>query len=288
MDGLSVLLGILTAIFLIVIFGINFWNNQSSTVSESFVDAGSLALPIQKPVSFFSSQIRAVLDPLALYTNPDGTPSTDGNDLCTLFATVRTSMTPPEAVSLSPSEISKKVEAQLVIDIPGGPLPCPLLQYPKDTATDIEWLTWLQDIPTDFGARVIFMAAYADTTLTGVANKMKDALAGNIELPEIREFFANICTPTLADPKKQAGCIPPDTLTGPQIQIAVNEILAQLVSEKDRIITSKLITDPLMTTINPHNHIINAKAAAEYLDTQKKAAETGTIKVTGTVKGVYK
>ena len=84
MDGLSVLIGILTGVFLIVLFGTNIWNNRSF-IEEPFADVAS---------SDLLNHIHSVLDPLALYTSPDGTSIPDGKDLCSVFAVVTAYLLP--------------------------------------------------------------------------------------------------------------------------------------------------------------------------------------------------
>lgn len=246
MDGLSVLFGILTVLFLVVVVSMNILGTQAAPsiksieldqegfvsgnnprltpspdyrLGEGFTSAdgrrftpslghvqgeGFVSGEGEESKPTLGTKIKKVLDPLALYTNPvqpEGTPIPEGKDLCTIFDKVRDSIAQSikgMSTSISDGELMKKVEAQLAIDIPGGALPCPLLQYPADTATDLEWLTWLQTIPLDFGARVVFMSSYADDKLTTVAKSMKDALSGNIELPELpKEGFASGNNPRL-------------------------------------------------------------------------------------------
>ena len=230
MDGLSILFGILTVLFLVVVVSMNILGTQAAPSiksieldQEGFASGNSQRLTPssghgqsegftsadQESQPTLGTKIKKVLDPLAFYTNPvqpEGTPIPEGKDLCTIFDKVRQSHSQSikgMSTSMSDGELMKKVEAQLVIDIPGGALPCPLLQYPADTATDLEWLTWLQTIPSDFGARVVLMASYADDKLTIVANSLKDALAGDIELPELsKESFIDAVGFASADGRK--------------------------------------------------------------------------------------
>lgn len=237
MDGLSVLFGILTVLFLVVVVSMNILGTQAApsiksieldqegfVSTEGFTSAdgrrftpnsghvqseGFASDASQESKPTLGTKIKKVLDPLAFYTNPvqpEGTPIPEGKDLCTIFDKVRQSLAQSikgTSTSISDGELMKKVEAQLAIDIPGGALPCPLLQYPADTATDLEWLSWLQTIPSDFGARVVLMASYADNKLTTVANSMKDALSGNIELPELpKESFIDADGFASADGRK--------------------------------------------------------------------------------------
>ena len=286
MDGLSFLFGILTLLFLVAILGMNLAN--TSRVEEPFVDSGSVAK------SEIASEIRETLDQLAFYTSPDAsgsgsnpTSASDGAKLCMIISLIRMSMAENEGVgqNLSNAEISKRVEATLSTAIPGGILPCPLLQYPSDSATDLEWLTWLQTVPTDFGARVVLMAAYADVTITSVANKMKEALSGDIKIPSL-DGFVDVCTPTLSEKKRseleEKNCSLPELLTPAQIKEAVTKLLKKLVSEKERILTKVRKENPLtLGPIDVHTHIQNAIVAANYLNKQKQSLEAGTLTLSG-------
>jgi hypothetical protein len=278
MDGLSFLFGILTLLFLVAILGMNLAN--TSRVEEPFVDSGSMAK------SEIAIEIRENLDKLAFYTSPDGSGS-DGSRLCMVMSLIRMSMAENEAVgqNLSNAEISKRVETTLSTAIPGGVLPCPLLQYPSDSATDLEWLTWLQTVPTDFGARVVLMAVYADVTITSVANKMKDALSGNINIPSL-QGFVDVCTPTMSEKKRseleEKDCSLPESLTPAQIKEAVTKLLKKLVSEKERILAKTAKENPLtLGPIDVHTHIQNAIVAANYLNKQKQSLEAGTLTLSG-------
>ena len=348
MDGLSILFGILTVLFLVVVVSMNILGTQAAPSiksieldQEGFASGNSQRLtpssghvqsegftsghvqgegfasgnsqrftPSSRHVQgegfasasdagqeskpTLGTKIKKVLDPLALYTNPvqpEGTPIPEGKDLCAIFDKVRQSLTQSikgMSTSISDGELMKKVEAQLAIDIPGGALNCPLLQYPLDTATDLEWLTWLQTIPLDFGARVVFMSSYADDKLTTVAKSMKDALSGNIELPELsKENFidSSVCTPMLAEKKRidqaSATCTDPKTMSKEKIEAEVMRILKEIVSEKNRILTSIPLKDRTVTIKDPIKSIRSAKVAAEYLNTQKQKAEAGTLTPTG-------
>lgn len=281
MDGLSFLFGILTLLFLVAILGMNLAN--TSRVEEPFVDSGSVAK------SEIASEIRETLDKLAFYTSPDASDASasDGTRLCMIISLIRMSMAENEGVgqNLSDAEISKRVEATLSTAIPGGILPCPLLQYPSDSATDLEWLTWLQTVPTDFGARVVLMAAYADVTITSVANKMKDALSGNIKIPSL-DGFVDVCTPTLSEKKRseleEKNCSLPESLTPAQMKEAVTKLLKKLVSEKERILAKVRKENPLtLGEIDVHTHIQNAIVAANYLNKQKQSLEAGTLTLSG-------
>ena len=301
MGGLSILLGILTLIFLLVILTMNLVNR---TYIDSFVDTPST--PARVP-SEIEKQIREGLEKLAFYTSPgDGSPS-DGKQLCSIFSIVRKQMARSQRTyntNLDESEINKRVEDELSNQIPGGALPCPLLIYPIPDSTDLEWLAFLQDIPMDFGARVIFMAQFADVKLTEIAGKLKDALSSSTPLPDLTKidtFTGEICPPDIAVKKRsdtlEASCILPEDMTPEQIQEAVRLVLEQLNSKKRSIIEKVVrerkaassdssisdrnpIDNPAMgTDTDPsiHQNIINAQIAAKYLSDQLDAVEAGKL-----------
>ena len=290
MDGLSVLFGILTAIFIVVVFGtsiLNSLNGSGPELTLGPVKTEGFAAP-----SSLQLEIRKVIDELALNTDANGKPITDGADLCRVFVQVRDSMRQSEAVgqSLSDAEITSRVEAQLAVAIPGGALPCPLVKYPSPSMSDNDWLSWLQDIPSDFGTRTILMAAYADKKLTEVAKQLKDALSGDITLPEINEGFAAICTPALAKQKRTAAaaasCKLSDSATPAEIKEAATSILADMVAQRNALKLQKQ-NDPLLAAamaVDVHTHVQNALRAMEYLNKQKDAAKSGTLMPSGVPK----
>lgn len=281
MNGLSMLFGVLIIVFLAVVLFLNFFNTPL-TKPEGFDDAPA-SKGQDKGQSPIETQIRAVLDPMAFYNSPDGTPygsgNTDGEQLCSLFTKVREALSKNEASgqTLSDSEVSKRVEESLRAKIPGGALPCPLLKYPVSGSSDLEWLSFLQAIPVDFGARVVLMAQYADYELTTTASKLKDALGGKVDIPALKESFISVCPPTLAnkkrDDKKQLSCELPEDLSPAQIQQAVAMILQQLVAQKTTILKANMV-NPAM---NIHASVKDAKAAADYLKTQQAAMQSGSL-----------
>ena len=292
MDGLSILLGVLTLVFLIVIVAMNIVNISSK--HEGFESS-----PTQEPSpSEIEKKIRAVLDPMAFYTSPDASDASDasdGEELCKVFAQLRKSMIKnvtddPANKNLDTTEINKRVESDLALEIPGGALQCPLLQYPKPGSADLDWLSFLQDVPLDFGARVILMAQYADTKLTKLAADFKNAISGNITLPDLSavEAFVSVCSQALANKKRtnaeEASCSLPEDLSPQQIDEAVTTILQQIVRQKQKILleisgkrSEALLNPGLYTNPSIHQNIVNAKVAAKYLSEQLDSAQAGTL-----------
>jgi hypothetical protein len=132
------------------------------------------------------------MDALALYATPEGSPASEGTKLCTIYAGVRKALADKAAAQgiIDNAAVAKYVEDSLKTNIPGGALPCPLLQYPTTGATDEEWLAWLKNIPTDFGARVVFMVMYVDNSISPTTQKINDILEGK-GIPRSNEPFKN-------------------------------------------------------------------------------------------------
>jgi hypothetical protein len=262
---MEILLGILTIAFLVLLFGMNTANRFRST-SEGFEVQQSPLAP----------QIKAVLDPMI----------EPAKDLCSVFTTVRKNMIQNEKTgqSISDKEAEQRVNAALALKIPGGALPCPLLTYPKESATDIEWLTWLSSLPPDFGARIVLMAVYAKETLQSAAQGLRSALAGNLNAAtKVTEAFA-VCPPDVAatrraekakQGKTSEQCILPEDLKPEDIQEQVTRLLKRFVATKTQVLKENNI-DP-NTDITPL--LQDAKINQAYLDKQGKAAEAGTLEI---------
>jgi len=260
-SGLGILLVALSIVFFAVLIGMNTINSVSvpqEPVIDGFVG------------SYIEVKIRAVLDEM------------DSKELCPLFAVIRTNMlkNAKAGQEISDQEAAKRVEADLAIKIPGGALPCPLLTYPKAGSSDLDWLDFLQKVPSDFGARVVLMAVFAEGFLSTTEKTMKLALSGNGTPPE---GFA-ICSPDVADSrraeKKDTSCTLPEDLSPAQIQEAVTKLLKDLVGNKTTILKSKQI-DPLID-IKPL--IAQAKKSAAYLSQKSEQAQSGNLQMEGDIK----
>jgi hypothetical protein len=271
MDGLAILIGVLTFLFLVVLFYMNYNNAKQEAKSigiDGFQDVAKAGA---------EAQIRAVLDPMIV------------PEICPLYTTIRTNMKKNEMAGengATAQEAEKRVEASLAIKIPGGALPCPLIKYPRAGATDLDWLDFIQKVPTDFGARVVFMAIYAKEFLEDKEKILKDTLSGDVTVPVAEEGFV-VCTPDLADTrraersKKSAeSCTLPEDLTPEQIHEAIAVILKQLVSRKNTALKEKKI-DPLMD-IRPL--IKAATKSAAYINKKSEEAQSGTLQMDGPIK----
>jgi hypothetical protein len=284
MDGLSILFGILTLILIGVVVGMNTMNGlQKSETTEGF----------QSGPSTVETQIRKILDPMAV------------PELCPLFESVRANMRKNEAAGqqLPEQEVTARVEKTLDLAIPGGALPCPLLTYPKAGASDLEWLDFLQRVPADFGARVVFMALYArnqlvktQITLDGNLKRLKNRdikslIAKALGLPaepltqteleqDSAEGFIALCPPDVADSrraekanKQAASCELPEEMNPQQIQDAITGFLKKIVATKEATLKAKGV-DP---QIDIRPIIKQAQEAAAILDVKKSQVEAGTL-----------
>jgi hypothetical protein len=271
MDGLGILIGVLTFLFLLVLFYMNYNNakQQSKTIGidgfQDVVKAGAEA------------QIRAVLDPMIV------------PEICPLYTTIRTNMKKNEMAgenAASAQEAEKRVEASLAIKIPGGALPCPLVKYPRAGASELDWLDFIQKVPTDFGARVVFMAIYAKDFLADKEKILKDTLSGDVTVPMPEEGFV-VCTPDLADTRRAErskksveSCTLPEDLTPAQIHEAIAVILKQLVSQKNTLLKEKKI-DPLIDILPL---IKAATKSAAYINKKSEEAQSGTLQMNAPIK----
>lgn len=268
MDKLYLLFGVLTLVFLLTVFGMNI-AASFYTIAEPFADSGSSANP-----SLIETKIRNCMDRLALYITPDGTPATEGKKLCDFFVNLRGGMEQNEVKtypSLAPSEISKRVDAALKVAIPGGPLPCPLLQYPAAGSTDVEWVTWLQDIPVDFGARVVFMIVYADEKITPTEKTLREAA---VEI----QGFVDICTPDITAMKEKSGkansCVMPKDITPAQLTTTADTIISQLKASAAVTISKQLsLTDPNKIYMDMKMRVARTQKAIDYINSQKEMAD---------------
>ncbi len=245
-------------------------NSQKSCEGFSDSDKNKTKKPSKSPVEI---QIRKILDSM----------KSDG--LCPLYKTIRTNMAKNEKAGqdISDQEVNKRVEAALALKIPGGALPCPLLTYPKAGSTDLEWLDFLQQVPSDFGARVVLMAIYAQGFLADKEQILKDALSGN-GTPPISDGFV-VCSPDVATSRrsekkgKEERCTLPEDLSPEDIQEAVTTLLKKLVAEKNTILKDKKI-DP---NTNVESLIQKANVSAKYVEKKSEEAQSGSLQMDGPI-----
>ena len=290
MGGSGILLGVLTFAFLFIIFGMNYISLVRSKVvpfanrKEGFADvkAGAKgegeAKGEVKAKSAIENQVRLVMDGLAV------------PEICPLYTTIRTNMVQnytagPREKALSIADANKKVEANLALKIPGGALPCPLFTYPKAGSTDLDWLAFVQGIPSDFGARVVFMAIYAKDYLGSTEQTLKDALSGKGKVPNVDPAEAfTVCTPDVADTRRAekankakaqeaAQCELPEEMKPEDLEAAIIDLLKTLVAQKTSVLLAKQI-DPNLDILPL---IKDALASAKYINEKSQQAQSGTL-----------
>jgi len=272
--GLTILLVVLSLVFFILLIGMNSINSiQVQKLPNVPMKEGFADTPSQ-----IETQIRTVLDRM------------NSEELCPLYTVIRANMAKNEKAGqdITDAEAKSRVEAALAIKISGGALPCPLLKYPKAGSSDLDWLDFLQKVPSDFGARVVLMAVYAQGTLADSEKILKDALSGN-GTPPVSDGFA-VCSPDVADSRRaekqkqgkgeNGTCTLPEELSPAQIEEAVNKLLKDIVANKTTILKSKKI-DP---AINIKTLLTQAKASAAYISQKSEQAQSGTLEMDGPIK----
>jgi hypothetical protein len=267
MDGLVLLFGVLTLLFVGLVIAMNVVNIRAST--DGFVDAG-VAGTAASGTSLLAPKIRAVLEPM----------TASGDDLCALYDILRqTGIKNAKAGPGDPpsdAEAARKVEADFALKIPGGALPCPLLTYPKEGATDLDWLAFVQTIPKDFGARIVFMALYARDTLKEQLTTIKSSLGEGFRC-FASEGFQAICTPEAAASRKAnaltASCTLPEDLSPQQIDQAATDLLKSLVVGKMNALNAKKISPSLNIAPIVKEALGYAAKLKEYSD----KAQSGTL-----------
>lgn len=242
--------------FFVVVLLINF---RSSTQTEKALE--NFENPPQP--SDIPLQVKAVLDPML----PKGS-----EDLCQIFDVIRTNMSNNEKTNpnLSPEEISIRVEKSLALSIPGGALPCPLLTYPSNSASDLEWLDFVQKIPTDFGARIIFMTIYAHKSLKETKESLSSSLSS-------MESFSDICPPDIARSRrndaKASNCVLPEDMKSEDIKESILQALRTLVAQKNSILQAKQV-DP---KTDVQTLLTQTKEYLSYIQAKNTQLQNGTL-----------
>jgi hypothetical protein len=272
--GLTILIGVLVLLSLFLIFAMN-WNNYQADLHDDLYKEGFSDKKPEK--SDVERKVRKVLDDLTV------------PEICPIYSTIRNNMKKNEMSGPTPAteaEALRKVEANLALKIPGGALPCPLLTYPRSGSSDLDWLDFVQKIPVDYGARIVFMAIFAEEYLGSTAKLMKDALNGDGKIPPVEGFV--VCSPDVIDSRKaeklknakgQEACELPEDLTPEQIKEAITVVLKKLVAEKTTLLIKKKV-DPQIDILPL---IKNATKSAEYLNQKGKEANEGNLQMTGTI-----
>jgi len=246
MDKLYLLIATLSFAFFFAVIAMN--------TRDLFYSCHPIKEGFQAEVTSTETKIRKCMDALALNTTPDGSPTGEGSDLCTIYK------------DIDPATTAKT--------IPGGALSCPLVQYPSAGASDVEWLAWFQNIPPDFGARVVFMVLFADNTITPQKDVINEMITQGFE-------DTPVCTPELIAIRKQidsAGkCVMPADITGEQVSVSVDTIIRQLEDTKKKLLTgtvsAELLENPAALFADMKTRIAKVKDAMAYLNEKKEAGE---------------
>jgi hypothetical protein len=195
---------------------------------------------------------------------------------------------------------SAKIDAYLTKELTVAPLPCPAFTYPTGKS-DLEWLTFLNELPTDIGARFVLMSVYAQREVQFRAKNVKLALnGGGLPIPDSTKDDAEkariankiilstlptegfttiigICPAYVQDSRrmeaKNAGCRMPDDMTQEEIVQAVDNILQKMSTDKDKILTEKYISPD----IDVAPFIADAKINADYLKSIKTKVKDGSL-----------
>ena len=233
--------------------------------------------------------IRAALDP---YLNPD---------LCSVYVELRKVIAQGIQGNEQPptEDTLKKVDSYLTKELTIAPLPCPAFTYPTAKA-ELEWLVFLNELPTDIGARFVLMSLYAQRELKFRAENLKLALARSLPIPDSEKDVAEktriskkillsafptegftsivgICPVSVQDTRrmeaKTAGCRMPDDMTHEEIVESVDNILRKMSADKKSILALKYISPDI--DIGPF--IADAKVSSDYLKKMKAKALDGSL-----------
>lgn len=256
LDGLDGLFVLLILLFLGLVLAMNY--SLLQPVSEGFADATD-------PNSL-QRQIHAVLLPMIK----------DGPELCALFDVIRATgvKNAKAGQDITEEEARRRVDKEISQSMGGlMPLPCPLLTYPKAGATDLDWLSFVQSIPPDFGVRVLLMALYAQRTLKKQADMLRESLG---------EGFADICSPEAAAVRRKmaaaatpAPCLLPEEMKPAEIQDAVTVLLKTLVANRNAAIAE---LKALLPSGDISELLKAAAKDADYLKVQAASAQAGDIR----------
>lgn len=282
MDGLKLIFMLLVGIFLLT--GIVLYLNTYFQPKEGFADTESSSEPLPSEVE---KTIRAALDP---YLN---------KDLCSLYTDIRASISQNIQGNQNPStpDTAAKVEAHLTRELTLPPLHCPAFTYPE-AKSEVEWITFLNEIPVDIGARFILMVAYAQRELQYRAKMVKNIAAGKQVDPKGSSDEAEaariagrvlvqtlgtegfsiigICPMSVADTRraeKAPACALPEDLTHEEIVQSMKNILAKITDTTKSVLAPKFISPELDVPA----FLADAKVNRDYLNKMKAKALDGSL-----------
>ena len=276
MDGLDGLFVVLILLFLGLVVGMNY------SILRPMPGLGPLSglglLPGLGPEGFADQE--EATDPDALPRQIDAVLRPmikDGPELCSLFDLIRSTAfkNTKAGQDITDAEARARVEKEISQGMSGlKPLPCPILTYPKKGSTDLDWLSFVQSIPPNFGEQVLLMALYAQRTLKKQADMLRESLG---------EGFADICSPEAAairrkasKPSEAAVCLLPEDLKPEEIKDAVTVLLKTLVANRNTAL-AQLKKEGLLPSGDISDMLKAAAKDAEYIKGKAAAAQSGDL-----------
>jgi len=284
MDGLDAVFYLLVVLFILTVGYLHVKTLLQKT--EGFADVASSS-PSAEP-SDVETKIRAALDS---YLDPA---------FCDVYAELRTVVGQNiQGNMLTPTDDTlKKVDAYLAKELTVKPLPCPVFTYP--TGTDLEWLIFLNDLPTDIGAKYVLMCIYAQREMKFRAGNVKIALSRGTPVPDEQKDAAEkirlmkkvilsafptegfdsiigICPVSVQDTRrmeaKYAGCKMPDDMSPEEIAQSVDNILKKMEEDKKKTLAEKYISPDI--DVDPF--LQDAKINSDYVKKMAAKALDGTL-----------
>ena len=286
MDGMKQIFPWLVGLFILI--GLVLYTRTFFSPTEGFADI-SISEPLPSEVE---TTIRKALDP---YLN---------KDLCDVYTDIRASISQTIQGDQNPStpETIKKIDARLTTLLTLPPLPCPAFTYPE-AKSEVEWITFLNEIPVDIGARFLLMVAYAQRELHYRAQTMKAITAGKTVDPngssdtaevariadrvliqsldsaqatEGFESIVGICPMSVADTRRAEhapACMLPEDLSHEEIVQSMKNILAKITDTTKKVLAPKFISPDL----DVKAFLKDAKENRDYLNRIKAKALDGSL-----------
>jgi hypothetical protein len=213
--------------------------------------------------------VHTVLDP---YMDPR---------VCKLFMKIRESIIVNNSTSGSAADAEsiEKTDKQLALEIPGGPPPCAFPAMPADSADDSVWLAYVNSLPRDILARILFTAEYIQRTLKQKEQQIKGVTA--------TEGFQPLCAPSVADTRRAErkargavetadACVNPEELTREQIQNQTQLILQEIQSTSKKTYEAARTSTPFTPTrLSPL--LDESEQIIQKLEQVKQQAESNTL-----------
>ena len=289
MDGLDALFYCLILVFLGTIAYMQL-QTLSSKETEGFATASSpAAAAAAAKSSVVEKKIRKALDP---YLN---------SDLCEVYTELRKVLAQGiQGNELTPTaDTLQKVNAYLTKELTTAPLPFPSFTYPTGKA-ELEWVNFLNEVPTDIGAKFVLMSLFAQRELAFRAKNVKLALNRSLPIPDSEkdadekvriskkvllsafptegfDSIIGICPVSVQDTRrmeaKYAGCKMPDDMTHEEIVQSVDNILQKMSADTKTILGQKFISPDI--DVKPF--IADAKKSSDYLKTMKAKSLDGSL-----------